>query len=245
MKNNKESNDNDFFSYIETEINQISDQKLVDLHKKHKGHSTPNKETLLKQTEEEFFFNFEKDCEKYNQTCQKFYDQLKIDNVDLYNKVIEEPRKLIDKFKEVKDISDLNQLNNFNYSEDVLRKVYEKGVHWFHDEHFDKSHLYFTFLSLVDSTNIHVWLLKGMNEQNLELYDDALSSYAIAISLNPTFLSAYIQTIQCLILGNHLDKAREVFDVFTHDVSPHEYEHNDYMKSQIEGIKEYLHQLAY
>jgi tetratricopeptide (TPR) repeat protein len=127
-------------------------------------------------------------------------------------------------------------------SEDILKKLYERGVSAFQADHAEIALLYFTFLSMVDAKNSQIWLMKGMSAQNSGHYDEALAAYNMAISLDPNFLAAYIQTINCLILANHLDAARAAYELFMHEVDPQEYIHNPYIIEKLDTIKNCLHQ---
>jgi len=246
-KNPYNAEEINLFMSISKEIQSMADQKLLNEKKQahhgrhHKDHNN-QKKTILKRCEEHYFELFENEVEKIHAKCERFYTQLKGDNPNLYQKIKEKAEEFSKKQDTLKSIHSLSQANQSLFSENVLREVYEKGVSWFQDEHFEIASLYFMFLSFVDSKNPQVWLMKGMSEQNSEHYDEALSSYAVSISLDSSVLAVYIQIINCLILAQHLDRAREIYDLLMHEIDPHEYVHNEYMLSKIEEIREYLYQ---
>lgn len=236
------------FMSVNKEITHMADHQLMK-ETKHQNHHhkldhDTHKKSLLKKCEEQFFEKFEKELEKMNASCESFYIQLKADNNTLYQKVTKKIQEVAKKQASCKSVQDLSQCNQELFSDEVLKEIYEKGINWFQDKHFDISLLYFTFLSIVEGKNSQIWLMKGMCEQNLGHYEDALSAYALSISLDSSFLPAYIQTMDCLILAQDLNKATEVYDLFMHQINSHAYANNEYMLSKLETIREYLHQPA-
>jgi tetratricopeptide (TPR) repeat protein len=88
---------------------------------------------------------------------------------------------------------------------------------------YSKINLYFLFLSFVDESNAYIWLLKGMSEQNMHRYEDALQSYLTSVTVNPSILLSCIKMIDTLLLSDKMDEARQVYSILQAEVDPSEY----------------------
>lgn len=228
---------------IKAEIEAIVDNKIHSIYKL-APHSHINQKAVENDSKELFFKELERKIQKDIELCSRFYEQLKLDDPSLYNKIKERLEKNSDQLANLKTLHDLKEVNEKNLSKEELDKVYHVGVEWFKKEDYDKSLLYFTYLSLVDAENPQVWVSKGMAEQNLGKQEEALNSYMISITLAPYNLVPYLQIMDTLILMKKFTQAHQIYELFMREVDPEEYSHNAFLMSKLNTIREFLKKVA-
>ena len=102
----------------------------------------------------------------------------------------------------------------------------------------------YVFLSFVDELNADVWLLKGMSEQNMQRYEEALQSYFTSVKADPTVLLSYIQIVDTLLLSGKVDEARQVYSTLQAEIEPSEYLNYPFYASKCKKIEAYLNKIA-
>lgn len=195
------------------------------------------------QTEcEEFFFNeFKRYLFQVNEDMEKFYKLIETDNPKLFEKMSKTAEEMVPKLQTCKTFGDLLNLGKDNpLSKGDIEKLYGRGLEWFEKSDFEKAYLYFSFLTMMDGKNPEMWFVKGMAEQNLNKLGEALNSYAMTITLDPRHIPPYIQLMDCLILANQLEKAEECFNNFMHEVDPKIYAKDEFIKSKLKNIEDFL-----
>jgi tetratricopeptide (TPR) repeat protein len=121
-----------------------------------------------------------------------------------------------------------------------LEEIYALGMHYYDAQDFHKAYLYMSWLSIADAKNSQVWFLKGICEQNLKKYPEALVTYNHVIAIEPGFIYVYQQIMNCLILMGDLKNAKHVYEIFTHDVDKKSYSDDKYIVDNLECIKNCL-----
>jgi len=204
---------------------------------------TQKRGETTKETEDVFFKNMVAQLEKFVQESTPFIEQLKVDNPTLFKNLtttqvnIEAIQK---KIADCKTTEDFKKIYNNPLNSNDLAVINQLGEKWFNENQFEKAHHYFFFLSAVDPANADVWIAKGMAEQNLSHYEEALGSYSMAINLSPTYLLPYLQIIDCLILSKKIDDAKQLFHFLEKEIDPKQYSENPFYVSKVNTIKEHL-----
>jgi tetratricopeptide (TPR) repeat protein len=175
-----------------------------------------------------------------------FFDQIREDSLSLFNKICQpiDPEELNRKLVACKTLGEIKKVCNRPLLPEDLREIKQLGESWFKAEQYDKAQLYYLYLTAVESGNEKNWLAKGMTEQNMGLYQEAIGSYFFAIRLSPTHLFPYLLLIDCLILSDKLDEARQFFEVLEREVSSELYAENRLYISKIDKIRQYLQRAA-
>lgn len=230
-----------FFLSIRNEIEGMVDTKLHSLYENHPGKKMDSRK-IEEECQIQFFDGLSKMFENSIKICGEFYEQLKLDDSELYAKVQSGLVPISEKVVHCKSIRDLLELKQNYLSKDDEKKIYSIGLKHFKEEHFEAAYLYFSFLSLLDAENSHIWLARGMVEQNLGKYQDALGSYASSLSLSPRHLVTYIQIMDTLLLMKHFDEAHRVYETFMREVHPENYSRNSFIISKLNVVRSFLTQ---
>lgn len=172
--------------------------------------------------------------------CKIFFEYLQKDNPLLYVKLERELIPLSAKLTGCKTMHALLELSRHALARGDQESIYSLGLKHFQEEYFEIAHLYFTFLSLIDSQNPEIWLIKGMAEQNLEKFQDALASYSSAISLAPGNLVTYVQMMELLLLMKRYKEAYHVYETFLREIDPDHYVKNSFMTSKLNVIRSFF-----
>ena len=194
---------------------------------------------LEKKCTQEFFHDLEGYLTNISKQIEGFLDLLKHDDAKLYEQL---HRIIEDSSKELKNIKNFHDLVNvgkhIKISEPTLDMIFQIGAHHYSTGHYLKALLYFNWLCSVEGTNPQMWYLKGVAEQNLEHYNEALISFAQVISLDETFYHVYAQIMNCFVLMGNMKSAKEVYDSFIKDVDPSVYKDDKTFVENLHCIKE-------
>ncbi|MFI0434234.1 MAG: hypothetical protein ACH350_00720 [Parachlamydiaceae bacterium] len=238
-----ESKEKMFYFLIKNEIEEMIDVKLHSLYQKNPV-ETINVKKIEEECKNQFFDQLGEILEKSVKACTEFYEVLKLDDPDLFDSLQGEFKAIARNVATCRSIHDLTQLKHLSFSEKDENIIYAMGLKHFKEEQLDKAYLYFSFLTLIDAENAHIWLARGMVEQNLGRYQEALSSYSSSASLAPENLIVYFQIIDTLLLMKHHDEAKRVYETFMQEVDPELYSHHSLMISKLEKVRSYLNQSA-
>lgn len=199
---------------------------------------------IEKKAENDFFEELSQQMDQSVEYFSSFFDVLQNDKKQIFLKLLnpENPAKDLESeikacktFKEMRELSPASVLTADDFAE-----LYDQGTKWFDEQHFDKAFLYFLFLTSCKSDNFEYWLGKAMCEQSLGKYKDALASYSKVAELNPDFGLTYLQMIECLLLLNQKEDAKELYSLFFQDIKPAEYAKDAYFASKLEAVKSSL-----
>lgn len=232
--------ENMLFLAIKNEIDGMVDTKLHSLYANH-SHKI-DEQKVEKECQKQFFHDLEKMFDNSAKVCQEFYRLIKHDDHSLHAKMQKEIGAISDKLAKCKSVRDLLKLQHPHLSKEDEHQIYSHALKHFKDEDFDSSYIYFSFLSLINAENPHAWVGRGMSEQNLGKYQEALASYSSALSLAPANLIVYIQIMDTLLLMKHFDEARHVYEAFMREVNPENYAHNSFILSKINVVRSFLMQ---
>lgn len=232
-----------FFSSIRNEIEGMVDTKLHSLYVSHPGIKIDSNK-VEEECQMQFFDGLSKMFESSIKICGEFYEQLKLDDAELYGKVQSGLAPISEKVVHCQSVRDLLELKQKYLSKEDEKKIYSIGLKHFKEEHFEAAYLYFSFLSLLDAENAHIWLARGMVEQNLGKHQEALGSYASSLSLAPGHLVTYIQIMDTLLLMKHFDEAHRVYETFMREVNPDSYSRNAFILSKLNVVRSFLTQAA-
>lgn len=220
------------FQQIRNSIEDCVYKKINSMRNEKKTASDIN--VIERECEASFFKEFEAQIKIEQNNCSEFFDQLHQDNTQIYEKIKMHAEQGLrnPNLKEIKCQA--------IPSSEELAEVYQLGIDWFNKNDFRNAFLYFAYFSIIDSENANAWLARAMTEQNLKRYEDALKSYAISLALNPDNLMTTLNTMNCLILAEHLEEAKQIYEEFTRNVNPIDYEGNDEITSKLTMIKKYI-----
>ncbi len=226
-----------FNKLFNDEIEKMSDAKIVSLTKlpgaKIDKDAIKNecKNLLIKQIEKMVTVN----ADNFN----AFYDQLKMDNLNLYSKIIDSTK---DKVGHEGKISLLESglASDIKLESEDLMELQNLGMQWFKKEDWHKAYLYFSFLAAVERNDPVHFALKGMAAQNLGQFAEALGLYDDAIALAPQYEVAQIQKIKCLIAANQTEEAKHQYDLF----SSMSHTTDEFLVSELASIKNAFSKVA-
>ncbi len=193
---------------------KIQEEKLA-------GHAIPNKDMLEMECTDSVFREMEMTFLGTLQYVDLFNEHLQKDHPDLYKQIkhhVEknaESLKKLTSFHQVVEYGKKHQIDSH-----LLDRVYKVSVNHCTAGNLDKAFLCFNWLCLFDPKNPRVWFMKGMTEQSLKRYPEALLSYYQVISLDTDFINVYTQLMNCLILMGDLVSAKEIYKTFTKQVDP-------------------------
>jgi len=213
----KSSQDDVFFSSIKSAVDLDFQNQINQLSKL----NIPiNPKEIRERCEKKFFANIEKELSKTAELNKQFLALIREDNLPLFDKIIEtfskisrSEEELNEKIRSFKKLADFESLNPDTLSQEEIKEIHQLGNKWFESGDYDKSLLYFTFLSAVDSKNQEVWLAKGMSEQNIQRYEEALASYSVVLNLDPSVLMTYLLVMECLLSVSKISEAEQIGSV--------------------------------
>lgn len=182
--------------------------------------------------------------------CGVFFNELKSSDNTLFKKLIKE----IATNKNEEDKLDQNPQGFFSFDDKTFEKfkennlkkhlttddqklLFDKGFNFFSEQDYKKAFTLFNFLSVVNPTSASVILMKGIADQNLGKYTDAIVSYSQVLELDPTCLLAYVQLMESLLLSNHPVQAKDVYDTFIDEVDESLYSKDKMLLDKLEKIK--------
>lgn len=208
------------------QINELVEEKIkVKIQEEQlAGHTIINKDMLERECTDDVFHEVEMSLSGMMQYIDLFNEHLQKDHPDLYKEL---------KYHVEKDMESLKKLSSFHevieygkkhrIDPHLLDRVYKVSVNYCTAGNLDEAFLCFNWLCLVDSKNPRMWFMKGITEQNLKRYAEALCSYYQVISLDTDFINVYTQIMNCLILMGDLANAKEIYKTFTKQVDPKTY----------------------
>lgn len=226
-----------FYHLLDEEISERVNQEIEV--KIHHGSTEIDEAGLREKYTKQVFQELNNPIESIIREIIRFYDLLKEDDLEIYEEV-----KLAggnDQNIDANDFSNLiNRGTEKNVSDELLKKVYEIGVRHYSSSDFEKALPYFTWLCAKDPKNLQMWFMKGIVEQNLQNYQQALVTYNYIITLDSGFTPVYAQLINCLILLGNLDEARTIYESFIGEVDQSSYAGDISFIENLKIIKEVL-----
>jgi len=205
------------------------------------GHHKIDEAGIEKQCTTEFFSEFEGQVSQSCKYTDDFLALLKHDDAKLYEQLSHKIEHYSADFEKVKNFHDLVKFGkHLKFSEPMLEKIFQIGTHHYKTGHYQNAFLYFNWLCSVEGDNPQMWFLKGVVEQNLERYNDALISYYGVIALHQDFIPVYTQLMNCLLLMGNKKAAKEVYDIFTKNVDPSAYKHDKTFVENLHCLKDVL-----
>lgn len=226
---------------VKKAIGKLVNDKVVEA--KAKG-ITPDLSVIEMECEEQFFDEFQHQIELASENTVQFLNQLKADEPVLFEKIRKDFSIKVPKVEQGCPVpfneDDLSIGDPHPLTSEEVQHFYQRGLDWFDQEDYDKAFLYFSFLTFNRPDDPEMWFVKGMAEQNLLRFDEALISYGRTISLNPQSLLPYIHIIDTLILAQELDKAKEFYEGFIREVKPEDYADNPIVRAKLKTIDDYL-----
>lgn len=125
-------------------------------------------------------------------------------------------------------------------SSELLDKIYLLGLNHYQSGENEKAFLYFNWLCTADADNAQVWFLKGLIEESLGKFQDAIVTHYMAMSLDPTMLQVYPQLISCFLLTGDIATAKSLYDIFTAEINVNDMKDDPLLQDNIMRIKERL-----
>ena len=175
---NYEKEDVELFLTIKKEIDALVDKEIILLSK---TSQKIDKKAIEEKNTQAFFAQMQVQLETFLSKCIPFFDLLQKDDPLLYDKLKNAPKLEMPKDPNYDTLKYIRKTySNDLLSKDDLKKIQATGEKWFSEGQFDKAHLYFLFLSLSIPKDPNIWLIKGLIEQNIKDYQEALNSYCIA-----------------------------------------------------------------
>lgn len=244
----KENEVNPIFSQIHDYVATAAEEEFIKL--TNSGMISKNDKDAYKKLEEkheiEVFDWIQKEIEKIAAELNIFLDQLKEDDIDLYKKIKSAqltPEQMKEKYKDCKTVEDFEK-KGVSLSEEEIRKIDELGKKWFDLNEFEKALIYFHFQAIIDFSNVDNWVAKGIAEQNLGRYENAIQSYYMAAHLNPSYFLPYLLIVESLILNKKLEEARLLYFGLINEVNADEYKDNEFYLSKINTLNNILAKAA-
>ena len=125
------------------------------------------------------------------------------------------------------------------FTEENIQKLCKLAEDFFTLGNFERARIYFLFLSCFKPSDSYIWLMKGLTEQEVKQYDEALQSYYFAAAIDPTALMPYLQISECLILANQKQEAGRVLETILEQVREQEID-NPVCLAKIQAIRSSL-----
>lgn len=172
-----------------------------------------DEKAILKEVLKEFVQEMANSVTSETESLIKFYKQLYTDNSQLLEKVLEAVAQDSSQLKDVKDQHELFNLKN-HVSRYIIEEVYQIGIKHYTQGRLEQASVYFDWLAIFDSDNPQIWFVKGLIQQKSGKPNDALISYYQAVNMNPGFVHAYLQIMNCLIVLKEYDQARDIYESF-------------------------------
>lgn len=245
---NEQENELEFYLGVKAFVDQNVDSEVMTLSQTNQKIDIAS---ITKKCEERFFSDLGKEIEDLVGQLPSFFRQLELDNKIIYDKIYNQLVGLSKTSEEftnlIKSCITFKELNNlssaFVLTPEDLKKLYDQGKNWFTEEDYNKAFLYFLFLTSIDSQNAENWIARGMSEQNLGRFNEAIATYMIVIKLDPDYLLNYLQIIDCLILNKQLNEASQLYSTFMREIDPTDYSDSPFLLSKLEGIKNFINKL--
>lgn len=242
ISNNEIKEEEEFFTAIKMAIDHEVDEKILNLTKLNQPF---DKKKIKEQCEKRFFSNVQHEWEKEAEQLVPFFQLLQQDHPHLLEKLQgftpSSKEDFTESIKKCKHLADFNKLSPASqFTAEDLKELYNAGKKCFKEEAFDKALAYFLFLVSCDSKNPENWIAKGMAEQNMEKYDDALLSYATVLNLVPEYALCYLQIIECLIHKKQFDAAKQCYSAFMENTRPEEYSQDTFLITKVKSIESFL-----
>lgn len=213
---------------LNQEIDKLVDEKVFALSK------SPlvkiDKEKIRNEMEAYVYEELVHEGKHNREVIQKLIEHLKEDNPQLYDKI----------FNVLSTLTRSSTNIKLKTTGTDLAELKAVGIDWMEKGNEEKAYECFLTLTLVDTENAEVWLLRGMAEHNQHDYSNARTSYVCALTLAPQYTYAYLQLMKCLIAAENKLAAEECYKLFLKEVDPGKYAHDDFVLSQISQIKSVL-----
>lgn len=238
-QNNYTPDDKEFFAGVKAVIDRSVDEKIMSLSK---TKQPIDKAAITEQCTKDFFTGVAHEWEKMAVQLAPFFPQLQHDNPEIFNKLRSalppSEEAYIQSIKNCKSLRDFTALSPGTHlpTED-LKTLYEIGRKRFQENAYNKAIPYFLFLISCDPKNPDYWLAKGMAEQNLGKYDEALLSYYTVLQIDPTYALCYLQVMDTLIFKGQIDAAKQCYSAFIENSRPEEYSDDPFFVAKLKKIE--------
>lgn len=229
----------EFFHQVDEQVDEKVHGKIRKQHKH--GHQKIDEKAIEEECAQEVFQELQKPVTEMIHTGEQFFKQLKHDDPHLY---VEFGHELEVKGVDLQKVTDFDAFveywNQHQIDPKMLYKIYQIGERHYVSREFEKAHLYFTWLCAADAKSPQMWFVKGIVEQSMKKFGDAVASFCQVITLDPTIVNVYTQLMNCLILMGELEAARQVFDIFSKEIDPKDYKNDNFITNNVNSIKEIL-----
>ncbi len=226
---------------IKNNIDRKADEKTIKNYNENGSVPLIDRNKIEQQVEEDYWRRFSEELDKTSSEVLIFYENLQKDNPDLYHQ-LKAKTPLFD-LQKIKTLEEFNKVELLRLTEDECYELYLLGTTFFNEGNFAKAFEYLNFLSFHEKENPDVWLAKGMTEQALKKYNEALQSYKKSIKLTPSFLIDYLLMVDCLVALNRREEANKIFELFVNEVHPNMYPDHEVFQDKVQSLKEKLDKL--
>lgn len=212
---------------------------------------------IEKECIQELVLGMEPQFENNSKILINFKERLKEDHPDLYKQLIEWQAKqaagdrIEDLLKSQKsgemtleDIATLLGIDNDPsskvFTDQDLDILFNIAKNWFSKNEYSRAYDYLVSLTILSAQSSEVWLMRGIIEQHLGKFDNAIESYFKAILYDPNDIKIFINLMNCLILANKLEQAKAVYDKFKLEIDPSMYSHDEQIAKGLESIRKFV-----
>lgn len=234
----------EFVKGIKNLIDQFVSDDIENLTKLSMG-IDPKK--LEEKAEKKVISMIEQQLIKASEIVRKCLEMIKYDDDLLYDRLAQSiqgknksEEQLAEEAKSLKTVEDFREFSSPLFSREEIDEIYTLGEKWFIQRDFEKSTLYFSFLSCISPKDSQIWFVKGMSEQYKESYPEALLSYSFAINLDSSQMVIYLHIIECLIALSRLEEANQIYELIVNEVKPDRNEFDEYEMAKFQEIGELL-----
>lgn len=208
---------------------------------KARHHHKIDEEAIRKKCAKEVFHEIEEATKSAYTSVIAFFDLLKLENAHLFDQIEKQSASVLESTKDATNFHEFFEQGKMRKIDPkLLEEVYTMGLHHYQKKQYDKAYLYFNWMSMVDPSNPQAWFNRGVAEQNLHKFNEAISSYLHLLSHFPRYMPAYAQLMNCLLIVGKLDTAKQVYEEFTHLFHAKDYDADKPFAENLARIKSAL-----
>lgn len=254
MSENEQEKKKGLIPIIDEWVTTLVDQEVVALNNRPLSGGLVSKkmiEDTRTKHENKIFDLLKVELEKMCIQSVSFILYLQEDDNELYQKLTEaleskqfDAESFNTKLKQCKSKKDFEEIVVKPFTSEELQKVCDYGKKWFEQNEFEKAQAYFQYLIGMDPSNADYWLFKGMTEQALTNYEEAIICFTKIVDLKPDYLMSHLLIVDCLISNDQIQEAKEYFNQVLNIVSEDEYADDELFVSTINSLKETLMDVA-
>ncbi len=224
---------------VDVKVHDRMELQKKEVHDKH--HPKKSKKEIEKECCEQTFDETQGALAMLLETFIRFYQVLKQDNPKLFETITEELAATSELLKDNMSFHELIELaNKHPVDEQAKHQVFLIAKRHFKEAEYEKAFLYFSWLCSSDATNPEMWFLRGLTEEHLKQYEEALASYHQAIATDPSYTKVYPQFMKCLIAMGKTPIAKKVYHEFLKTVDPKLYAKDHVFCKELAELKKRL-----